>query len=198
DVAIVEGAITRPHDEERVKKIRERAKILIAYGACATIGGINGLRKRFTQEEAKKIVYPDRSFPLEAGEPKPVDAVVKVDFYIHGCPINNDEFTRALKSILFGKGYNPPTHAVCVECKLKENVCLFEKGQVCMGPVTRAGCNAWCTSWGNTCYGCRGLLENAAEQGQMDVLEKHGYTIDELKQKFDLYNNCKMEARKNG
>lgn len=193
DIAFIEGSITRKQDEERIKKIRKNASILIAYGACATIGGVNGLRKKYTKEEAKKIVYPERKFSLDAGEPRAVDQVVKVDYYIHGCPVNNDEVVKALKSILLGKGYKVPKQPVCVECKLKENVCLFEKGQVCMGPVTRAGCDAWCPSWGNTCYGCRGLLDNPAKDGQMDVLKKYGYTIDELKQKFDLYNSCKME-----
>jgi len=196
DIAFIEGSITRKHDEERLKKIRENAKIIIAYGACACIGGINGLRKRFTGDEAKEIVYKGREFPLEAGEPKPVHDVVKVDYYIHGCPTNNDETVKVLKSILLGKGYKVPNHSVCVECKLKENVCLFEKGQVCMGPVTRAGCDAWCTSNGNTCYGCRGLLDNPAEQGQIDVLKNNGYSLEELTQRFDLYNACRMEADK--
>ncbi len=197
DIAFVEGSITREHDAERLKEIRKNAKILIAYGACACIGGINGLRKKYTADEAINIVYAGRKDPIEAGEPKPVHDVVKVDHYIHGCPTSNDELVEALKGILLGKGYTPPDYAVCVECKLKENVCLFEKGQVCMGPVTRAGCNSWCPSWGNTCYGCRGLLPNPAKEGQMDVLEKNGYTINELEQKFDLYNACKLEADKN-
>jgi len=195
DVAFIEGSITRPEDEARIKKIRENAAVLIAYGSCATLGGVNGLRKKYTQAEAKDIVYAGREFPLEAGEVRAVDQVVKVDYYLHGCPVNNDEVVKAIKQILIGKGYTPPKHAVCVECKLKENVCLFEKGQVCMGPVTRAGCDAWCTSWGNTCYNCRGLLDNPAKEGQMDILEKFGYTVDSLKQKFDLYNSCKMEEK---
>jgi coenzyme F420-reducing hydrogenase gamma subunit len=198
DVAFIEGSITRKHDEERVKKIRENAKILIAYGACACTGGVNGLRRRFKDKEAVDVVYKDREFPIEAGFPRPVHEVVKVDCYIHGCPVNNDEVVKALKSLLIGKGYTPPDYAVCVECKLKENVCLFTKGQACMGPVTRAGCDAWCPSWGNTCYGCRGLLNNPAKEGQTEILKNHGYTIDELKQKFDLYNMCRMEAEKNG
>jgi len=198
DLAFVEGSITRKHDEERVRKIRDNAKILVAYGSCACIGGVNGLRRRFSEKEAKDIVYDGRKFPLEAGVPRPVHEVVKVDHYIHGCPTNNDEFLKAVKSILLGKGYNPPNYAVCVECKLKENVCLFEKGQVCMGPVTRAGCDAWCPSYGNTCYSCRGLLDDPAKDGQMDILKKHGYTIDELKPRFDLYNMCRMEAEQNG
>ena len=197
DIAIVEGTITRKHDEERIMKIRKNAKILIAYGACACIGGVNGLRKKFTADEAKEIVYKGREFPIEAGEPRPVDKVVKVDYYIHGCPTNNDEFLKALKSILIGKGYAPPTNAVCVECKLKENVCLFEKGQVCMGPVTRAGCDAWCPSYGNTCYGCRGLLDNPAKEGQIDILEKYGYTVEEISHKFETYNTCRIMEEKN-
>jgi len=197
DIAFVEGSITRKHDEERVKGIRKNAKILIAYGACACIGGVNGLRKKFTADEAKEIVYKGREYPLEAGEPRPVHDVVKVDYYIHGCPTNNDETINVIKGILLGKGYTPPDYSVCVECKLKENVCLFEKGQVCMGPVTRAGCNAWCPSYGNTCYSCRGLLDDPAEQGQMDILEKHGYTIDELKQRFETYNMCRIMGGKN-
>jgi sulfhydrogenase subunit delta len=196
DIAFIEGSITRKHDEERIKKIRENAKIIVAYGACACIGGVNGLRKKYTGDEAKAIVYEGREFPLEAGEPRPVHDIVKVDYYIHGCPTHNNELIAAVKGILLGKGYTPPTHAVCVECKLKENVCLFEKGQICMGPVTRAGCEAWCTSYGNTCYGCRGLLDKPAEQGAMDVLEKNGYTIDQIKQKFDLYNACAMGVKK--
>lgn len=196
DIAFVEGSITRKHDEERVKKIRENAKIVIAYGSCASLGGVNGLRRRYSDEEAKEIVYKGREFPLEAGWPRPVHEVVKVDHFIHGCPSNNDETIKAVKSILLGKGYEPPTYPVCVECKLKENVCLFEKGQVCMGPVTRAGCDAWCPSYGNTCYSCRGLLDNPAEQGQTDLLEKYGYTIEDITEKFDLYNRCRMDAEK--
>ena len=38
DIAIIEGSITRPMDVERIKKIREKAKILIALGACAHCG----------------------------------------------------------------------------------------------------------------------------------------------------------------
>ncbi|NLT75917.1 MAG: cytochrome B, partial [Planctomycetes bacterium] len=47
DIAIIEGSITRLEDEERLKLIRSRAKILIALGACATIGGVNKLKNNF-------------------------------------------------------------------------------------------------------------------------------------------------------
>lgn len=196
DIAVIEGSITRPHDVERIKKIREKAKILVAYGACACIGGVNGISRNYKLDEAVKTVYPNREFELETGQVKPVDQVVKVDAYVHGCPTNNNEFAQVIKSLLLGTVYKVPTYAVCVECKLKENVCLFEKGQVCMGPVTRAGCGAWCPSNGNTCYNCRGLLEDINKQGQLDILEKHGVDFNIIKDKFDLYERCRMEGKK--
>jgi Coenzyme F420-reducing hydrogenase, gamma subunit len=90
DIAFIEGSIARPMDEERLKGIREKARILVALGACACIGGVNSLRNQFSVEEVKKMVYADTdvrnnpyfdAFPLKA-----VDEVVKVDYYIHGCP----------------------------------------------------------------------------------------------------------------
>ena len=171
-----------------------QAGILMAYGSCACIGGINGLRLKFSPDEAKHIVYNGRKYHLEAGRPRPLSDVVKVDYHIPGCPTNNQEFVTALKSILIGKGYRPPNYAVCVECKFKENVCLFEKGQVCMGPFTRAGCGAWCICYGNTCYGCRGLLNGSVNKAQMDILLGSGYSIGEIKQKFETYNLCKIKG----
>src|SRR6056297_2941281 len=57
DIAIIEGSITRPQDEEKIKEIRSRAKILIAIGACATIGGINKLKNNFNLDEVREFVY---------------------------------------------------------------------------------------------------------------------------------------------
>ena len=57
DIAIIEGSITRPEDEKRLEIIRTRAKILIALGACATIGGVNKLKNNFDLAEVKHCVY---------------------------------------------------------------------------------------------------------------------------------------------
>ena len=57
DIAIVEGSITRPSDEERLQEIRARAKVLIALGACATIGGVNKLKNKFAIADVIRYVY---------------------------------------------------------------------------------------------------------------------------------------------
>ena len=57
DIAFVEGSITTEGEIERVKKIREQAKLVVALGACACIGGINCLKNHVPMEEALRIVY---------------------------------------------------------------------------------------------------------------------------------------------
>lgn len=57
DIAIIEGSITTPHDIERIIRIRERAKTLIAYGSCAAIGGVNGMKNNFILPEIRSYVY---------------------------------------------------------------------------------------------------------------------------------------------
>ena len=46
DIAFVEGSIVRPEDVEELQQIRKRAKILVAIGACACLGGVNAIRNR--------------------------------------------------------------------------------------------------------------------------------------------------------
>ena len=145
----------------------------------------------------KKIVYPDREFPIETGEVKAVDQVVKVDAYVHGCPTNNNEFAEVLKCLLLGVAYKVPTYAVCVECKLKENICLYEKGQVCMGRLQELVVVHGVHQMEIPVMVVVVFLEDFNQQGQMDVLKKYGVTVNMLKDKFTLYNSCKMEE-KNG
>ena len=189
DIAIIEGSITRPEDEQRLQIIRSRAKILIALGACATIGGINKLKNRFDLDEVKKCVYGDAaSMPhLETAMTKAVGEVVEVDYMVHGCPIDRKEFTYIIRSLLLGKKPEIPEWPVCVECKAKGNPCLWEYGQVCLGPIIRAGCGARCPSNGFRCFGCRGYIDEPNVNAAKDVIEKYGLNIDELKQKMVLF-----------
>jgi len=199
DIAIIEGSITTQHGIERVKKIRETAKIVIAYGACATIGGINGMKNKFDLDEIKEYVYKDGAKHFNTIATRPLHQVIKVDYFIHNCPVYPPEVLKVLKAVLAGLPYSPPDHAVCVECKLNENECMYDKGITCMGPITRAGCDSWCINNGNICYGCRGMVSNPAQKGQMDILEKHNISLDWVVNKIDMYNKPReSEEEKNG
>lgn len=191
DIALVEGSITREEDEKRVQLIRSRAKILVALGACATIGGINKLKNNFDLEEVRKRVYgKDAGRPhLDTAPTKQIDEVVKVDYYVHGCPIDRKEFTYIVRSLLMGKKPEIPEYPVCVECKSKGNPCLWDYGQVCLGPIIRAGCGARCPSSGFRCFGCRGYIDDPNINGAKDVIAKYNLSIDDLKTKMILFGS---------
>lgn len=191
DIAVIEGSITRDEDEKRIQLIRSRAKVLIALGACATIGGVNKLKNNFDLEDVKKYVYGrDAGKPhLETALTKAVDEVVKVDYYVHGCPIDRKEFTYIVRCLLMGKKPEIPEWPVCVECKAKGNPCLWEYGQLCLGPIIRAGCGARCPSSGFRCFGCRGYIDNPNVDAARDVVERYDLDIDDLKTKMVLFGS---------
>ena len=198
DIAFIEGSIMRPMDAARLREIRSRAKILVALGACATIGGINKIRNQWPPEDVKKEVYGDADLEnneyFDAFETKAINEVVPVDYYIHGCPINRDEFKHVVTSLALGKKPDIPNYPVCVECKKNENVCLFEEGKFCLGPITRAGCNAICPTNGSPCDGCRGLLKKPEVECVMEILERYDLTYEELKSRSLIYNYGREEC----
>lgn len=190
DIAVVEGSITTDHAESRIKEIRQKAEILIAYGSCATIGGVNGMKNEFELDEVKSYVYAEYASCYDSQPTKAIDQVVAVDYYVHGCPVYIPEFVKVLKSALLQIPYNVPNTAVCTECKLNENVCMYEKGVTCLGPVTRSGCNSWCINNGNICYGCRGRVSNPALNAQKQVLDKYGVSISNIYKKMTMYTKA--------
>jgi len=192
DIAFIEGSIMRPMDERRLRKIRSSSKILVALGACATIGGINKIRNQWSVDNVKKEVYKDADLKdnkfFNVHQTKAINEVVPVDYYIHGCPINRDEFKKVVTALALGKKPDIPNYPVCVECKKNENVCLFELGKFCIGPITRAGCGAICPANGVPCDGCRGILSKPDIECVTDLLERYDLTYEEMKSRCTLYN----------
>ncbi|MBT3878821.1 MAG: NADH:ubiquinone oxidoreductase [Candidatus Scalindua sp.] len=193
DIVFVEGSITTTSEIERIKKIRNTAKVIIALGACATIGGVNCLKNQFEMEKVKDIVYGEKAGDYETIPARPIEAVIKVDYWIQGCPIDKDEFIEVTKALLLGKKPRIPEYPVCVECQMRENVCLFEKGMVCMGPVTRAGCKAICPTYNDGCTGCRGLIDDPNLSSHKNLLSEHGLTVDEAISQYMLFGGNSKE-----
>ncbi len=187
DIAIVDGGITRQCDEARLKQIRENAKILIALGACAHNGGIMCLKNFQDEDDYRRYVYGDQADLFETYPARGLDAVVPVDYYVRGCPPNREELVDVLVALLMGKEPEIPDYPVCVECKKAGNVCLYEKGQICLGVITRAGCGAPCPSHNAPCEGCRGLVPDPNVNAAKEVLVKAGLTIDDVMKKFRFF-----------
>jgi coenzyme F420-reducing hydrogenase gamma subunit len=190
DIAFIEGSITRKSDETRLIDIRNRSKLLVAYGQCAVTGGINRLKNHYSSfDEVKKEVYGESyNMPhLDTALTKGVGEVVKVDLIIPGCPVDRGEVVRIVKELCLGKIPRIPDYPVCVECKLKENICLFDEGTICLGPLARAGCGAICPSNGVPCDSCRGTVPNPNKKAMHEVLKKYNYTVKEIIQEMNLF-----------
>jgi len=160
DLSLVEGSITTPHDAERIHEVRRRSRTLITIGACATAGGVQALRNFADVKEYAAVVYARPEFIRTLATSTPIAEHVPVDFELRGCPISKAQLIEVVSAFLAGRRPVTPAHSVCVECKLKGNVCVMvAHGTPCLGPVTHAGCGALCPSYDRGCYGCFGPKE---------------------------------------
>ncbi|MCF8706965.1 hypothetical protein [Rhizorhapis sp. SPR117] len=161
DVSLVEGSITTPHDAERIRDVRRRSRVLVTIGACATAGGIQALRNFADVQEYTSVVYAHPEYIKTLASSTPIADHVPVDFELRGCPINKRQALEVISAFLARRQPVTPPHSVCIECKLKGNVCVMvAHGTPCLGPVTHAGCGALCPSYDRGCYGCYGPKES--------------------------------------
>lgn len=193
DIAFVEGSISTPSCVQRIYDIRRRSKILVALGQCAVSGGINAMRNDQPLEKVQEEVYGEHKYLFPSMPALPVSAVVKVDYEVRGCPMSAPEYLHVFKSLVLGRKPEIKDYAVCVECKLKENECVLEKGMFCLGPITRAGCDAICPSNGQYCTGCRGLVSNVNKDGAVEMLKQHGFSLEEALKRMKMFNTNDLE-----
>lgn len=186
DIALVEGSISRPDEIERLQDIRKHATVLIAYGSCACFGGVNSLKNRFPIDEAIEEVYGDHK--VETMPVRKISDIVKVDFSIPGCPVSKEEVERIVVAVATGSVPSLPAYPVCVECKQNQNTCLFDLGEICLGSITRGGCNAVCTTGKTPCLGCRGPSEGINYPALRQLVNERGMSLDELDEKLRFYN----------
>jgi sulfhydrogenase subunit delta len=191
DIAFVEGSAASEEEIALLEQIRGQSGILIALGTCADLGGVQALKNGQDMEALFKKVYGDGPTGAVGSIPyEPIKRHVKVDFAIRGCPIDKEEFIRVVTALIYGGALNIPNYAVCIECKMAENNCLFAEGRdVCLGPITRAGCGAKCPSFGKSCDGCRGLLDEANVAQEVELFAQHGLTPEDVLRRITLFGN---------
>ncbi len=213
DISFINGAIRLSEHEEMVKLLRRKSKLVVAFGSCAHLGGIPGLANLWRKEDIYKYIYhesptvenpegiePQEEIKTPEGKlelpsfleyAKPLNEVIKVDYYIPGCPPTPDTIREALQRLL---DKTPPapgtvlagTRSLCDECPLNKTKpekikikdfkrphevqldpekCYLAQGVLCLGPVTRSGCKALCIKGGMPCTGCYGPLDDTIDFG---------------------------------
>jgi coenzyme F420-reducing hydrogenase gamma subunit len=174
--SIIEGTPITPDEIETLKYLRDNSTYLFALGSCASLAGIPGIVEKEQREKFYKQIYPSTSsgqvYKPVGIDAVPLSAYVKVDFFIHGCPVNADEVVRIIEELLAGKKPQYRGHSVCFECKLAGNPCrIAVLNKPCLGPIAQGGCGAICVSGGSPCYACFGSREEANFSALIAILK---------------------------
>lgn len=116
DVTLVEGAVCNEEHLHQIKLIRERTKILVAFGDCAVAGNVTAMRNVLgTAESVLQRAYIENvtlnpQLPIEPGivpalldYVRPIHEVVPVDLHLPGCPPSADIIHFALSELLAGR-----------------------------------------------------------------------------------------------
>jgi len=185
DIALIDGAISRADEVERLEKIRATAKVVVAMGSCACFGGVNRQKNAYDLDEANREVYGD--LPKETGLVRAIHEVVTVDLALPGCPVSKDEIERVVQHVVLGVPPQLPVYPVCVDCKHRYTSCLMDKGQLCLGSISRAGCDAPCPAGGLGCWGCRGPAEDCNIEELMAIAERKGFDLVEVKERLGFF-----------
>jgi len=114
DVTLIEGAVANDEQLETLKDIRTKTKVLISLGDCAVTGNVTALRNVFKDSDkvVLEMAYVDTSEVnprVPTGVPKllkkvlPLHEVVKVDYYIPGCPPPAQLINYVITELLCGR-----------------------------------------------------------------------------------------------
>ncbi len=196
DLSLVEGSITTADDVERIHRVRAASRRLVTIGACATSGGVQALRNFADVREYTSIVYAQPAYISTLEHSTPIAAHVPVDFELNGCPIDRRQLLEVLSALLVGRQPEIPAHSVCVECKLRGNVCVMvAHGTPCLGPVTHAGCGALCPTYHRGCYGCFGPMETPAVGSLMRQFQGMGWSEVDIVRVLRTFNAWRAPFR---
>ena len=121
-VGLIEGCVSNDENVHVLQDFRKNCDILIALGGCACTGDIPALRNGIPLQECLDEAYlngptvynpsgqipNDPEIPLILDRVYPVDQVVKIDYFLPGCPPPADTIWTALVALLGGKPLELP------------------------------------------------------------------------------------------
>ena len=120
DIGIIEGGVANAENVEVLQDFRKNCKTLVALGACAVNGGIPAMRNQFELKECLEesylngvgidnpIIPSDPEIPLLLNKVHPIHEVVKIDYFLPGCPPSGDTIWTFLTELIEGKPISFP------------------------------------------------------------------------------------------
>ncbi|MFX1552648.1 MAG: hypothetical protein ACFFBV_01870 [Promethearchaeota archaeon] len=195
NVGFIEGVVRTEEDTLKVKLMRQKCDIIVAFGACACYGSIVGLANLYDKDELveRKFKEIESIVEMDSEEPKlnlpkiedfiyNVKDLIHVDLFIPGCPPKTENIIAMLLYLITrlknGSKNRNRARTVCDNCNLFSDGCFLDKGRLCFGPITASGCELMCPHSSNTCYGCFEYTLNPSEKASN--LQKLIIDLDEL------------------
>jgi NAD-reducing hydrogenase small subunit len=115
DIGFIEGGLCNNENVHVLREFRDNCKMLIAVGACAINGGLPAQRNHLDLPTILQEVYHtshglaggseipnDPELPLPLNQVYPLHEVVKIDYFIPGCPPSGDAIWKVLTDLLAG------------------------------------------------------------------------------------------------
>ena len=119
DLVLIEGAVCNEEHVELAHKIRARTKLVVAFGDCAVTGNVTAIRNQLGLGNAENVLQRayveaadfNQCIPREPGivpalleRVTPLHEVVKVDYFLPGCPPSAARIKHFLEQLLAGEG----------------------------------------------------------------------------------------------
>ncbi len=115
DIGLIEGGVCNAENVHVLREFRSQCRILVALGACAVNGGLPAQRNHLDLRDVLSEVYKteaglahgiipnDPELPLPLNEVHPIHEVVKVDYFLPGCPPPADAIWKFLTDLIAGR-----------------------------------------------------------------------------------------------
>ena len=151
DLTLFNGAIRNSENEHMAHVLREKSKILVAYGSCAHMGGIPGLANFSTKEDIFRRVYDESESTINPEKLRPqvsceVDEgvlelpefyndvraladVTDVDYMIPGCPPQTERLVEVFTAVVRGAALPPKGSVIGAGTKAQCDECIRKKSE---------------------------------------------------------------------
>ncbi len=115
EIGLIEGGVCNAENIHVLREFRQHCKILVAVGACAINGGLPAQRNYFKLDDCLRQVYQYRIGMTDAGIPDdpelplllervhPIHEIVRVDYFLPGCPPSGEAIWSFLSDLLAGR-----------------------------------------------------------------------------------------------
>ena len=193
-IGLVEGSCRTNEDAYLLKIMREKCKILVAWGSCSAYGGVQGYGNQWDLKELLERKFlkaetitdgriPEENLPGFTEHIIPNPEIVKIDLVLPGCPPTSQNTLDALTALLTNQPFELPQKTVCDECPMERKekiikkfkrthegivepgICLLDQGYLCLGFATIGLCGAQCPTVNTPCKGCFGPVPGIKDHG---------------------------------